>query len=60
MAAVYGSALRAWLKDESADMGKTMAALDRALGHAESLVRFIGRGAPGRPKNGESDGAVKA
>jgi ubiquinone biosynthesis protein COQ9 len=33
--AVYLSALRAWQKDESTDMAKTMAALDRALGYAE-------------------------
>ena len=35
MAAVYVAALRAWLKDESPDMAKTMAALDRSLRRAE-------------------------
>jgi hypothetical protein len=30
--------LRAWVKDESADKSKTMAALDRALGRAERVA----------------------
>ena len=38
LSAVYLSALRAWVKDESADKSKTMAALDRALGRAERVA----------------------
>jgi AcrR family transcriptional regulator len=38
LSAVYLSALRTWLKDESADKAKTMAALDRALARAERIV----------------------
>ncbi|MSO96780.1 MAG: hypothetical protein EXR11_00970 [Rhodospirillaceae bacterium] len=38
--AVYLSALRAWRVDESSDMAKTMAALDKALGFAERAANF--------------------
>lgn len=38
--AVYLSALRAWKTDESADMAKTMAALDKGLGVAEQAANF--------------------
>jgi len=41
---VLACALKAWLDDDSADLAKTMAALDRALERAESLVRFRGFG----------------
>lgn len=36
--AVTAFALRAWMNDDSADMAKTMAALDRALDRAEKLA----------------------
>jgi AcrR family transcriptional regulator len=36
--AVTASALRAWMNDDSADMAKTMAALDRALDRAEKFA----------------------
>lgn len=36
--AVAAFALRAWMADDSTDMSKTMAALDRALGRAEKLA----------------------
>lgn len=35
---VYADAARVWLTDDSEDMGKTMARLDRGLGRAETLV----------------------
>lgn len=35
LSGVYLSTLRVWADDESPDMGKTMAALDKNLGHAE-------------------------
>jgi AcrR family transcriptional regulator len=38
--AVYLSGLRAWKNDGSADMAKTMAALDKALGVAEQAANF--------------------
>ena len=40
LAAVGAYALRAWIKDDSSDLAKTMAALDRALAQAERLARF--------------------
>jgi hypothetical protein len=33
-------ALRAWMRDDSADLAKTMAALDRALFQAERMAKF--------------------
>jgi AcrR family transcriptional regulator len=38
---VYASALNAWRHDDSTDMSKTMAALDKALGHAERAASFV-------------------
>lgn len=38
---VYLYAVKAWIKDESPDMAKTMAALDKALDRAEKLARFL-------------------
>lgn len=40
--AVMACALRAWMNDDSADMAKTMAALDKALARAERLAGFKG------------------
>lgn len=39
---VYLYAVKAWMEDESADMGKTMAALDKALGRAERAATILG------------------
>lgn len=38
LGALYLSVLRTWLKDESQDLAKTMASLDRHLDRAESLL----------------------
>ena len=38
---VWLATLRAWVGDDSADLGGTMAALDRALDRAEQLARTI-------------------
>ena len=38
LAMIYANAFRVWLRDESADLGKTMAALDGGLRRAERLV----------------------
>lgn len=35
LAGVYGATMRTWLNDDSAELGKTMAALDRNLSRAE-------------------------
>ena len=40
LAAVYLSTLRVWLGDDSADMARTMKALDMGLRRAERLVRL--------------------
>ena len=45
LAAIYLATLRVWLRDESADKARTMAALDRQLRRAEALVLRL----PGRP-----------
>ncbi len=39
-------ALRAWMSDDSADLSKTMAALDQALARAEKLANFTLRKRP--------------
>lgn len=38
---VYAAAFRAWLKDDSKDMSKTMAALDKALIQAEKIAQRL-------------------
>ncbi|MFQ5786248.1 MAG: TetR family transcriptional regulator [Alphaproteobacteria bacterium] len=40
LAAIYLAVLRVWLDDDSADMARTMAALDRRLTQAERLMAF--------------------
>ena len=42
LAMVYLDVLRVWKGDESPDMAKTMAALDRDLGRAEQAAGFLG------------------
>lgn len=39
---VYLNVLRTWKEDDSPDMGKTMAALDKDLGRAERVVNMFG------------------
>ena len=50
LALVYVSVLRVWLDDDSDDMAPTMAALDRRLRQAESLVMLLRL--PGRRRAG--------
>ena len=38
LALIFANAFRVWIKDDSPDMGPTMAALDRGLRRAEALV----------------------
>ncbi|MDB5478277.1 MAG: transcriptional regulator, TetR family protein [Alphaproteobacteria bacterium] len=43
LAAVYFSSLREWMKDDSADMGKTMSSVDHNLGRAEEFAsKYLG------------------
>jgi ubiquinone biosynthesis protein COQ9 len=41
--AIYAAALRAWMKDDAADLPKTMAELDKRLGQAERLSAMLHR-----------------
>jgi hypothetical protein len=38
LAVLYAATFGAWLRDETEDMGKTMAALDKNLGRAERFA----------------------
>jgi len=42
LTAIYLNTLRTWIDDESADMAKTMATLDKSLGHAEKWANNFG------------------
>lgn len=48
-AAIYLSVMRTWLADDTADLMKTMAALDRRLKAAEGLLRLSPFVAPQKP-----------
>lgn len=52
---IYLATLRVWLRDETADLAKTMAALDRHLRRAESLAGRFSR-APRRAEDEEVSG----
>ena len=41
LAAIYLNTLRIWLKDETKDMSKTMAALDKSLSQADNLAVIL-------------------
>jgi ubiquinone biosynthesis protein COQ9 len=45
MVGVWVWTVRAWQTDDSADLSTTMAALDKALGHAERAAGWLGGGA---------------
>jgi len=42
MTGLYLKVLRVWMSDDSADLGQTMAALDKELSRAEKLARSFG------------------
>jgi len=44
LAGVWLATLRAWENDQSADLGATMAALDRLLGRGERIAQALGLG----------------
>jgi AcrR family transcriptional regulator len=58
MGFVYAYTLRAWLRDDSADLSRTMAALDKALRRAEGLAALIWRGRRAIP-SGEGAPSVR-
>ena len=43
LGAIYACALRVWLKDDSADLSKTMAELDKRLGQVERCINMTRR-----------------
>ena len=43
LGAIYAAALRVWFKDESSDLSKTMAELDKRLGQAERCIEMTRR-----------------
>ena len=43
LGAIYAAALRVWLKDDSADLSKTMAELDKRLGQIERCINMTRR-----------------
>ncbi len=51
--ALWLAAFRTWAKDESADMGTTMAALDRLLDRAEGLAKTLEPLIPGGARQAE-------
>lgn len=58
LAAVYLSTMRVWVKDDSEDNAQTMAALDKGLDRAESVVDMLCRCKPGcdrRRRSGHED-----
>lgn len=50
LALVYANAFREWLKDDAPDMAKTMAALDKGLARAESVINVCRRRRHSSPK----------
>ena len=50
LALIYLSVMRVWLDDDSPDMARTMAALDRRLKRAESIMAMLS----GRPRRAPS------
>lgn len=60
VAVVYLAAFRTWLRDDSTDMGKTMATLDRVLSRAEGLTDLLTRGRRHSPNNDREGTADRA
>ena len=63
LAVVYGATFATWLRDESEDMSKTMAALDRNLGRAERFANtfsFRRGGGKGDRESDRRDGGREA
>ena len=47
---IWANAARVWLRDDSADMSKTMAALDKGLRQAEALMAMFSRRGRAEPR----------
>ena len=60
VALIYLSALRVWLRDESEDKARTMAALDKQLRRAEALILRLPAGLVGRRASAGEPEAAKA
>jgi len=60
MGLIYFSVLRVWLKDDSEDLSPTMAALDKALSRADSIVSMFRRGPRRRDSGLEAAEASEA
>jgi AcrR family transcriptional regulator len=59
LAAAYGLVVRTWLKDDSADMAKTMSALDKNLSRLEKMQSMVLARRPARsstPEDGAQEG----
>ncbi len=54
---VYLAALRSFMRDESEDLGRTMAALDKSLDRLDSLAALVVCGARRRRRDGEAEAA---
>ena len=54
---IYLSTLRTWLRDESEDMAKTMAALDRRLRTADRMISALCRAVPRAPRRADPEAA---
>jgi ubiquinone biosynthesis protein COQ9 len=53
LAIAYASVLRIWLKDDSADMARTMSELDKTLGRLEKIQRMVsGKGSLRKNEDG--------
>ena len=48
LALIYANAVRVWLRDDTADLAPTMAALDKGLRRAESLMDLLAGRRPAR------------
>lgn len=55
---IYLNTLRVWLRDDSADMARTMASLDQGLRRAESLIRCCRSRSRGLPRGSDGDQGV--
>lgn len=59
LALIYLAVLRTWFNDDSEDMARTMASLDRQLHRAERLLGIL-RGPRRTPDSGNNSGPVEA
>jgi len=55
IAAIYLGALGVWIRDDSPDMTKTMAFLDRRLKQAVQMASYLPFGVVDRPEKRQSD-----